>query len=62
MVAALSENSNREVTFNPIPADVFSGILEKAQGLVMAQELTETMRFVGEYSYYGKGEEKNQSK
>lgn len=62
VVAAISQNSNREVTFNPLPADVFSSILEKAQGPVMAAELTETMRLIGEYNYYGKGEEKNQSK
>lgn len=62
VVAALSENSNREVTFNTMPTDVYHGILEKAQGAVLAAELTETMRLIGEYNYYGKGEEKNQDK
>ena len=61
VVAALSKNSNREVAFNPIPADVFAGFLEPSQGAVVAQELAETMRLVGEYSYYGKGAEKKQS-
>ena len=62
LVATLSQNSNREVSFNPVPADDYSKVLEKARGAVIAQELTETMRLIGEYSYYGKGEEKNQTK
>ena len=61
VAAALTQNSNADVKFNPVPAEMFNGILEKKMGPVIAQELTETMRLIGEYNYYGKGEEKNQS-
>ena len=62
IVGALSKESRQEVKFNPIPASVFQGILAKTTGEEVAQELTETQILIGEYSYYGKGEEKNQKK
>lgn len=61
VAASLSKESNREINFNLISAEMFHGFLEPSQGEVIASELTETMRFVGEYSYYGVGEEKNQA-
>ena len=61
VAASLSKESNREVGFNLVPADTFYGFLKPNMGEVVASELTETMRLVGEYSYYGNGEEKNQA-
>jgi len=61
MAASLSENSNREVAFNLVSPDMFEGFLKPSQGEVVAKELVETLRFLGEYSYYGIGEEKNQA-
>jgi hypothetical protein len=61
VVASLSKESNREVAFNLVSADMFYGFLEPKMGEIVASELMETMRFVGEYSYYGIGEEKNQA-
>ena len=61
VAASLSKGSNREVAFNLVSADMFYGFLKPKMGDVVASELMETMRFVGEYSYYGIGEEKNQA-
>lgn len=56
VVAALSKESGKEVVFKTLPPDVFAGFLPEA----IRSELLETMLLVGGYSYYGKGEEKNQ--
>ena len=61
VAASLSKESGREVKFNLVSAEMFHGFLKPTMGEVVAAELTETMRFVGEYSYYGKGEEKKQA-
>ena len=61
VAAALSKESNREIAFNLVPAEMFEGILKARMGEVVAKELTETMLFAGDYSYYGVGEEKNQA-
>ena len=61
VVAALSKESGREVHFNLVPPQVFIGILAQKMGPEVGLELTETQQLIGEYSYYGKGEEKNQS-
>lgn len=61
VAASLSQNANREVGFNLLPADAYNQILNGLMGEVVGKELTETMLFAGDYSYYGKGEEKNQA-
>ena len=58
VVTALSEASGKDVVFKTIPADVFAGFLPEA----VRYELLETQLLIGDYSYYGKGEEKNQAK
>lgn len=62
VAASLSENSNqKDIKFNLVSAEMFHGFLKPNMGEVVATELVETMRFAGDYSYYGKGEEKNQA-
>ena len=62
VVAALSQNANRQVTFKTASPEAYQEALAKNTGDVVAKELTETMQLIGGYNYYGKGEEKNQSK
>ena len=58
--AALSKETGQEVVFNPIPEQGMIDALTQRSGAVIAKELSETMRLIGEYSYFGPGEEKNQ--
>lgn len=60
IVATISEVSGTEVKFQSVPEKVWEGLLpmpEKA-----AHELAENMVLVRDYSYYGKGAEKEQAK
>lgn len=57
IVKELSSAIGQEVKFNSIPEDVFINYLPKES----AQELTENMVLVRDYSYYGLGAEKKQS-
>lgn len=58
VVSILSKEAGREVRFQTIAADDFqAGYKDPVFGL----EMVETMRLVGEYSYFGKGEEKKQA-
>jgi hypothetical protein len=56
LVAALSKEADREVAIKTIPADVFAKDFPEN----IAGQLTETLSVVGEYSIYGKGEDKKQ--
>jgi hypothetical protein len=56
LVAALSREADREVAIKTIPADVFAKDFPEN----IAGQLTETLSVVGEYSIYGKGEDKKQ--
>ena len=56
LVEALSKESGREVNLEIVPADIFAAEFPDN----IAAELTETLRVVGEYSVYGKNEEKKQ--
>ncbi|KAK4507014.1 hypothetical protein PRZ48_000748 [Zasmidium cellare] len=56
VVAALSIEAGQEVVFKVIPGQVFASFLPEN----IRDELLETMLLVGNYSYYGKGEEKKQ--
>ena len=56
VVAAVGKAAGQEVAFKTIPGEVFASFLPEA----VAEELLETMLLVGDYSYYGKGEEKKQ--
>lgn len=56
IVAYISEISGKEVKFNSVPADVFQSFLPGKT----AEELTENMVLVRDYSYYGLGAEKKQ--
>lgn len=55
VVAAITKNANRDVKFNPTPADVYTGIMTQAMGEVVGPELSETMQLIGGWNYYGKG-------
>ena len=57
VAAVLSEEAGRHVHFQPIPAEVFKSFIPND---TVALELAEMMTLISEYSYYGKGEEKNQ--
>lgn len=46
----------KKVTYNNVPADVFKSFLPAA----VADELTENMKLIDQYSYYGKDSEKAQ--
>ena len=55
---AYTKATDREVKFQPVPAEVFQGFLPKP----VAEELTENMVLVKDYSYYGIGTEQDQAK
>ncbi|GAB1734836.1 hypothetical protein NU195Hw_g9320t1 [Hortaea werneckii] len=57
IVATLSKAAGQDVFYNPVSAEVFGGFFPEA----IRAELVETLRLVGEYSYYGKGAEKEQA-
>ncbi|KAI6787662.1 hypothetical protein KC363_g9029 [Hortaea werneckii] len=57
IVATLGKAAGKEVVYNPVSAEVFGGFFPEA----IRAELVETLRLVGEYSYYGKGAEKEQA-
>ena len=60
VVAALSKESGKEVVFKSVSEqDIVNAFVPKT-GETVAKELAETFRLIGEYSYYGIGEEKNQ--
>ena len=61
VVAALGKESGQNVAFYPIPADAFEKIMIGARGEQVGKELTEMFVLIGEYNYYGKGSEKEQS-
>lgn len=56
VVAVLSEEIGQEVKFNSIPAEVFQSFIPGPS----AEELTENMVLIRDYSYYGLGAEKKQ--
>ncbi|KAI9659035.1 MAG: hypothetical protein M1821_001995 [Bathelium mastoideum] len=58
LLAIISREAGQEVSFKAVsPSDLLSSLPED-----IAHELTETMLLVGNYNYYGKGEEKNQNR
>lgn len=54
----LSKEAGREVRFNAISNEAYAGSFPDK---TLGEELMQTQRLVGEYSYYGKGEEKKQA-
>lgn len=58
VVESISKAAGQEVVFKTLPAEVFATFLPEN----IREELLETMLLIGNYSYYGKGEEKNQEK
>lgn len=56
IVSEMSQVLGREVKFNPVAAEVYIKFLPEA----VAQELTENMVLIRDYSYYGPGAEKKQ--
>ena len=61
VVAALSKAAGQEVAFYAVPVDEFTKILTGKMGPNVGRELSEMFEFIGEYSYYGKGTEKQQA-
>lgn len=57
IVSELSEVIGREIKFNELPEEVFIKFLPEPT----AQELTENMVLIRDYSYYGKGTENKQA-
>lgn len=57
VVGVLSKAAGREVRWKSMAPEEYQSGFENA---VLGLELVETMRLVGEYSYYGKGEEGRQ--
>lgn len=60
VVEAITKNANRTVSFNSLPADVYTGIMKQVSGDMVGLELSETMQLIGGWTYYGKGAEKSQ--
>ena len=58
MVDTITKISGTEVKFQQLPEDVFQSFLPPA----VAAEMTENMVLVRDYSYFGKGQEKEQSR
>ncbi|KAF2236091.1 NAD(P)-binding protein [Viridothelium virens] len=56
LLAAISREVEKEVNFAAVSPDELSASLPEN----IAHEITETMLLVGNFSYYGRGEEKNQ--
>ncbi len=54
----LGKAIGKNVAYNNVPSDVFKSFLPEA----IADELTENMKLIDQYSYYGKETEKEQSK
>ena len=50
-----------EVKFVPLPRETFKGFLVGAMGEFAAEELAQNMELVKDWSYYGKGTEKEQA-
>ena len=57
IVDALTKYGGKEVKFAEVPPEVYKSFLPAP----IAEELTETMLLVRDYSYYGKGTEKKQA-
>lgn len=57
IVGTLKEKTGQDVQFKQIPADVYEGFLPKP----VAKDLTEMMEYIRDYSYFGKGSEKEQA-
>lgn len=57
LVEELSKETGVDVKYNQVPPEVFETFFPKA----MAAEMKETMLLIKDYSYYGKGAEKNQT-
>lgn len=57
VVDVVSKEAGREVRFNAIPTEVYQSFFPDE---TLGKEMMETMRLVGEYSYFGKGQEKKQ--
>jgi hypothetical protein len=60
IVQTITKVSGTEVKFHSVPEKVWQSFLPMPEK--MAQELAENMVLVREYSYYGKGAEKEQAK
>jgi uncharacterized protein YbjT (DUF2867 family) len=60
IVETLSNVSGTEVKFQSVPEKVWQSFLPMPEGV--AQELAENMVLIRDYSYYGKGAEKEQAK
>jgi uncharacterized protein YbjT (DUF2867 family) len=60
IVQTISKVSGTEVKFQPVPEKVFQSFLPMPEKI--ASELVENMVLVRDYSYYGKGAEKEQAK
>ena len=57
----LSKAAGETVKFQEIPRDMFKGFLEPKMGEHGAEDLTENMELIRDYSYYGVGTEKKQA-
>ncbi len=56
IVETISKVSGTQVKFQSVPEDIYKGFLPEK----IASEITENMVLVRDYSYYGKGQEKQQ--
>lgn len=56
VVEQLSEYAGKEVKYQPLPLEVFSGFMPEA----VREDLTAMFQWIGEHSYYGLGSEKQQ--
>ncbi|KAI4140705.1 MAG: hypothetical protein LQ340_007813 [Diploschistes diacapsis] len=61
IVDTFTKYGGTEVKFAQFPRDVYKGFLEPKMGAYVAEEMTQNLELIGEWSYYGKGEEKKQA-
>ena len=57
----LTKAAGTTVKFQEVPRDVFKGFLAPKMGDFGAEELTQNMELIRDYSYFGKGTEKQQA-
>ena len=61
VVDTLTQVAGTTVKFQEVPRDVFKGFLSPKLGDFGAEELTQNMELIRDFSYYGKGTEKHQA-
>lgn len=57
----ITQVSGTKVVFTPLPREVLKGAMLPTMGELAAEEMTQNIELIRDYSYYGPGSEKNQA-